>query len=282
MASPEAYNSMCGTAQWRLDLRSSRFLWETPSERAATLLHILLVPVVAFTWAPGVAWDVPIESCGGWARAAKRFTRLVVTTLYACVHLLYVLVPWEVSASNGATVANLVFTALAVLGSALSCIPYKDVHAHGRLATSEDPSVSTPSNGLWSAVRSAIDVLNVDPTGTEEGARISLSFLSCMCFCAALGADVYVRDTPLTHGLGYTAISILSVYFCVFTLNHTGRSRPVAAAHAADTDEGEATTTSSRCGACVPVLVGRALVACGLVVALLAPVLVLRPCASYD
>jgi hypothetical protein len=107
-----------------------------------------------------------------------------------------------------------------------------------------------------------------------------------MCFCASLGADVYVRDTALTHALGYTAISVLVLYFCGAVCNNGRSAKKARGFTAVPTSESGASgqpESEPRC-ACIrnaPGITWTFVVVCVITVPLLTAVLVLRPCASY-
>lgn len=289
---------MCDTEQWRLDARPSRYLWETPTERLVTTLVVLLLPAVVLTWAPGVAWDVPITCCGNRPLVFKRAVRLLVTFLYASSHLLYVLLPEDdIPRSSAASITNASITSVAAFASMMACLN-PDVFSSALVwlaslctkssASSSDVEklVDRATSGSSSADEPAGCVEWIDqalgwrPTGREECYQVILSILSCLGFCAALASDVHVRDSTLAYGLGYTAVSILVVYFCAAVCHHGPRK---AQREVQGQDQGRDPPPKKRC-ACIrnlPPFTKWALAVSALVVGLATPVLVLRPCASY-
>ncbi len=289
---------MCDTDQWRLDARPSRYLWETPAERFATTLVILLLPAVILTWAPGVVWDVSITCCWNRPYVFKRAMRLLVTFLYATSHLVYVLLPEnDIPRSSAASITNASITSVSAFASMMACLN-PDVFSSAlaclaalctrssassgdaadqvnlvERASSSDSSRAGEPTGCIEWIDHA---LGWKPTGREQCYQVILSILSCLGFCAALASDVHVRDSALTYGLGYTTVAVLIVYFLMAMCHHGPQK---ASRGTQDQD----TTSKKRC-ACIcnlPPFTKWSLAVSVLAVSLVTPVLVLRPCASY-
>lgn len=276
-------DDVCGVERALLDARASPpLLWSNGAERFGVLVTMVSVPLLLVLWGPRSAYDATAKVA--YKTAKERWASLLATLVYATGHYVYILVPWEAQYDNANVIGNLVATSVATFVSAATVFLASVPIGARAPATSEELGslVITASGGSGSTGITRASCCGVsNDESTSKPLMTLLRLVSRAALLISWYLDLRVRWSIATEVLGM--LGLLAALLCLLhTSVVTIRGLPEErSAKKLDTPIVELRTC---CCWGEPVHVRYNWRIVGLAVlsgALLAPVFLLRPCASY-
>ncbi len=256
----------CDSTDPELVARDSRFLWDTPLERAATALVCVALPAVLLAWTQYSSWHCRCR----WAVEASRVGAVLAALLYTVARAMYIAAPWETSLGSAAAASNLVFS--------LAAGAFAFYDALMALLFTLCPSRMAQLAGDGVELKPLVDAA---AKGTPLYALPStVSGVSYLCnvvfkslFLVSMALDISVRCGTVVAVLGWLAwCGCLALWVRSFMAHQSFAARRPRHGDAA-------AAVPKRRVTCVSVTTNAVLAAA--ITALFVPVLVLRPYAGY-
>lgn len=253
----------CDSTDPELLARTSRFLWDTPLERAATSLVCIAVPSVLLAWTQFSSWHCHCR----WGVHASRAAGVAASVFYTVARAMYISAPWELSLSSGIVVTNLVLSmVVGVIAFYDSTVALSFVLCPSRMATSVELQHLTGGG----------KPLYTPPPATNPG-RFFRALAYKALFLIVLALDIHVRCGTVVFVLGWLAWSICAV---LWVLSYqASQSFPAPRPKHDDVKAKPNKRGGARRVPCVNLTAHAALACCAGAFAI--PVLVLRPYSGY-